>query len=102
MATGGHGGPPAVAGLVLLGIGFGLSVSPAMTQALVRVPPERAADASGVLTTVVQLSQVIGVAGFGTLFLATHSLPVTGSWLAVTAGVSALCGVALSRSASRS
>jgi hypothetical protein len=35
----------------------------------VHVPPAEAADASGLLTTTIQLSQVLGVAVFGSLFL---------------------------------
>jgi len=44
-------------------------------QALVHVPPAEAADASGVLTTTIQLSQVIGVAVFGSLFLSLAAHP---------------------------
>jgi hypothetical protein len=57
------------AALVVDGAGMGFAVSPLLTQALVRVPLSQAADASGLLTTAVQLGQVIGVAVFGTVFL---------------------------------
>lgn len=40
-----------------------------LTLALVNVPRHAAFDASGLLTTTVQLAQVIGVAVFGSLFL---------------------------------
>ena len=52
-------------------IGLGLGVMPiVITVALEHVPIEEAADASGLLLTVVQLGQVVGVATIGTLFLA--------------------------------
>jgi MFS family permease len=64
-------GQPAQLCLVTAGVGMGLSASPLLTQALTRVPAERAADASGVLTTTMQLGQVTGVAAVGTVFLAS-------------------------------
>lgn len=57
--------------VAFLGMGAGLSLgfSPTLTGALADVRKEDAADASGLLVTVAQLGQVIGVAVFGTLFL---------------------------------
>ncbi|MER5749993.1 MFS transporter [Streptomyces sp. NPDC002088] len=52
-----------------VGTGLALAFSPTLTRALVTVRPEDAADASGLLATVTQLGQLIGVAAFGTLFL---------------------------------
>ncbi len=54
-----------------MGLGGFLAVafSPLVTQALVRVPLHQAADASGLLTTSIQLSQAVGVAVFGSVFL---------------------------------
>ncbi|MEV0223002.1 MFS transporter [Streptomyces sp. NPDC050704] len=52
-----------------VGIGLALAFSPTLTRALATVRPEDAADASGLLATVTQLGQLIGVAAFGTLFL---------------------------------
>ncbi|MFG2557979.1 hypothetical protein [Streptomyces sp. NPDC048496] len=46
-----------------------LAFSPLLTRALANVRPEVAADASGVLVTVTQLGQLIGVATFGALYL---------------------------------
>lgn len=66
---GGTGGAALFMGLVLFGGGMGSGFSPLMTRALAGVPVADAADASGVLATVVQLSQVVGVATFGTLML---------------------------------
>jgi EmrB/QacA subfamily drug resistance transporter len=54
---------------IVLGAGFGLSFSPLMARAFVNVPLPEAADASGVMSTTLQLGQVLGVATFGTLFL---------------------------------
>jgi predicted MFS family arabinose efflux permease len=48
--------------LVAAGVGMGLSVSPLLTQSLVHVPLSQVADASGLLTTTMQLGQVVGVA----------------------------------------
>jgi EmrB/QacA subfamily drug resistance transporter len=66
---GGTGAAALFVGLVLFGGGMGAGFSPLMTRALAGVPLADAADASGVLATVVQLAQVVGVATFGTLML---------------------------------
>jgi MFS family permease len=93
--------------LLAAGAGMGLSVSPLLTQALVGVPGAKAADASGVLTTTVQLSQVLGVAGIGAVFLSaddTHgsaAISATGWWLAVVAGVGLVAAIGLSRTVLR-
>jgi len=55
--------------MAMLGAFMGASFSPLLTHGLVRVPPARAADASGLLTTVLQLSLVLGVTVFGDVFL---------------------------------
>jgi hypothetical protein len=54
-------------------LGLGVAYSPVMTLALRRVPPPLAPDASGLMVTVIQLGQVLGVAAFGTLYLSTGS-----------------------------
>ena len=46
-----------------------MAASPIVTVALSKVAPQDASDASGVLTTVIQLGLVIGVATFGSVFL---------------------------------
>jgi hypothetical protein len=56
-------------GLAAVGLGLGLSVSPLLTQSLTHVPAARAADASGLLTTAVQLGQLLGVAAIGSVYL---------------------------------
>jgi MFS family permease len=55
--------------ILFFGGGMGLAFSPMFAFAMAHVPPANAADASGVLSTVNQLGQVIGVAGFGTVYL---------------------------------
>ncbi|MFF5917508.1 MFS transporter [Streptomyces flavochromogenes] len=70
LADGGAGGWGLYPALGTLGAGISLAFSPALTGALATVRPEDAADASGLLATVTQLGQLIGVAAFGTLFLA--------------------------------
>lgn len=72
----------------VMGLGFGAAFSPLMTRALSYVPLADAPHASGLLSTVVQLGQVIGVATFGTLYLSL--LPSSGS-----AGAVATTDVAL-------
>ncbi|MER6982162.1 MFS transporter, partial [Streptomyces carpinensis] len=60
--------------------------------------PEDAADASGLLATVAQLGQLIGVAAFGTLFLnRLESLGASGAYTsaeALSACMYALAGAA--------
>ncbi|MFJ7147745.1 MFS transporter [Streptomyces sp. NPDC100445] len=66
---GGDGGAALYAGYAGTGAGLALAFSPTLTGALATVRPEDAADAGGLLSTVSQLGQLIGVAAFGTLFL---------------------------------
>jgi len=75
LRAGGRGGPWLFLILVVYGAAFGAAFSPLVTQSLVRVPRSEAADASGLLTTTIQLSQVIGVAVFGSLFLTLAAQP---------------------------
>jgi MFS family permease len=84
--------------LVVAGVGMGLSASPLLTQSLLRVPGERAADASGVLTTTMQLGQVTGVAGIGTLYFTVGSLSTSALFLAGLAAVGVVAGLGLTRS----
>lgn len=64
-----HGGALLPLALLLMGAGLGSAFAPLTTNSLVNVPLRQAPDASGLLTTTVQLSQVIGVAVFGSLYL---------------------------------
>jgi MFS family permease len=77
------------AGLAMAGLGLGLSISPLLTQSLVHVPASRAADASGLLTTTVQLGQLMGVAAIGSVYLARAALPAAGAGRSMRALASA-------------
>ena len=74
----------------------------------VKVPLHQAADASGLLTTTIQLGQAVGVATFGSLFLTLdadrggagaavsgHALAVTFVWLAAGMVFAVAAGVPL-------
>lgn len=76
-----------------------------MTVALRHVAPEDAADASGLLLTLMQIAQVVGIATIGTLFLALsesggstrHAEYGTGWALAGAAFLGAVCALRLAR-----
>jgi MFS family permease len=94
LRSGGSGGLLLQVGLIVTGAALAFGFSPLVTHALVRVPLQHAADASGLVTTTIQLGQAIGVATFGSLFLTLdtdrgaaaavsgHAVAVTMSWLA--------------------
>jgi MFS family permease len=96
---GGAGGAGLQVALILLGAGSAAAFSPVMTRALVRVPVEHAADASGLIVTTIQLAIVTGVATFGTLYLnlaarlPAHAL--AGSLRLVSAHAISVTGVVL-------
>lgn len=107
---GGGGGAVLYAGYAGTGAGLALAFSPTLTGALATVRPQDAADASGLLATVAQLGQLIGVAAFGTLFLnrlesfgAVRSYPSAEAFsvcawaLAGTAAAGAVSGLVLRR-----
>lgn len=84
----GPAGPHPVLLATLVGVaatGLAFSFSPVIAVALAEVPPADAAHASGLLTTVMQLSQAIGVATFGTLYLVLA--PVTTAIRGTTAAL---------------
>ena len=93
LAAGLHAGITALTwtGLAAVDLGLGLSVSPLLTQSLTHVPAARAADASGLLTTTVQLGQLLGVAAIGSVYLSR-----AGSALAPTPGPGSGAGHAAS------
>ena len=121
LRRGGTGGLQLQAFLLVVGASLALAFSPLVTHALVRVPLHQAADASGVLTTAIQLSQAVGVAVFGSVFLTMdargatamspghaaplvhipeisgHALGVTLAWTAVTLAFGAAAAVPLAR-----
>ena len=110
LRSGGRGGIPLQVALVITGAALALGFSPLVTHALVRVPLRHAADASGLLTTTIQLGQAVGVATFGSLFLTLadgragdvpavsgHALAVTMSWLAAAMLLGVVAGIPLAR-----
>ena len=117
LAVGLHTGAGALTwtGLAVAGLGLGLSVSPLLTQSLTHVPPARAADASGLLTSTVQLGQLLGVAALGSIYLSraagsgssatgraaasAAAMSGTACWLAVLSVAGLLAAVVMVRAA---
>ena len=83
-----------LAGLAAAGLGLGLSVGPLLTQSLTHVPPARAADASGLLTTTVQLGQLLGVAAIGSVYLSRAAGPGISTTGRAAASAAAMSGTA--------
>jgi MFS family permease len=108
---GGRGGVGLYVALGLVGLGLGGAFGAMVTHALINVPPRSAADASGLLTTTVQLSQVVGVAVFGSVFLSlsdrstddasAHAVSVTLGLLIAVLAAGTIGGVALGRTVLR-
>jgi MFS family permease len=106
---GGHGGIGLAVSMVVFAGGLAAAFSPLLTVGLTHVRPADAADASGVLATMVQLGQVIGVATFGTLYLtlvthpgahpSAHAEAITAVAIAGAAVLAAACTVPLLRQA---
>jgi MFS family permease len=69
MRGGSDGGAATYLLAAAFGAGMAAAYSPLMARTLLRVPVADAADATGVIVTVVQLALVVGVATFGTLYL---------------------------------
>jgi hypothetical protein len=82
-------------GLAGVGLGLGLSVSPLLTQSLTHVPATRAADASGLLTTTVQLAQLLGVTAIGSVYLSRAAGLAVASGSAVMSGSAVASGSAI-------
>ncbi len=110
LRSGGSGGVALQVGLVVTSAALAFGFSPLVTHALVRVPLRHAADASGLLTSTIQLGQAVGVATFGSLFLTLdtdrggatavvsgHALAVTMSWLAAAMLLGVVAGIPLAR-----
>jgi MFS family permease len=96
LAAGLHASIPALTwtGLAVAGLGLGLSVSPLLTQSLTHVPAARAADASGLLTTTVQLGQLLGVAAIGSIYLSRAAGSRTSTTGHAAASAAAMSGTA--------
>ncbi len=87
LADGSRGGLALPIVLFGTGLGMGFAFSPVLAVALTFVAPGDAPDASGVLTTIIQLGQVVGVSTFGSVFLSLAAQPglhATASALAST------------------
>jgi MFS family permease len=110
LRSGGQGGLALQLAMVVTGASLALGFSPLVTHALVRVPLHHAADASGLLTTTIQLSQAVGVATFGSLYLTLdahksgavsaasgHALAITLAWLAAAMVFGVAAATALAR-----
>lgn len=69
LRDGGHGGALFFVALMLFGLSMGPAFGSLMAHSLTHVPLASAADVSGLLTTTLQLGQVVGVATFGSAFL---------------------------------
>ncbi|GAA3996070.1 MFS transporter [Allokutzneria multivorans] len=99
--SGGHGGLTTLIAFAVWGATIGAGFSPLLSNSLRNVPPAEAADASGLLTTTLQLSQVVGVAAFGTVFLglapSSHAISVTLALLSGLLVLGSVSGLALSR-----
>jgi MFS family permease len=80
--------------LGLGGLGLGTAFTAMMGHLTSHVPPERAADLSGLLPTTAQLSGVLGVATFGTGYLAIAATSPRDGFIAVTALFACAAGVA--------
>ncbi|MEW2395981.1 MFS transporter [Streptomyces sp. NPDC046862] len=95
LRNGDDGGGWLYAAFAGVGVGLALGFSPTLTKALATVRPEDAADASGLLATVTQLGQLIGVAAFGALFLnRLESLGAPGSYTSADALLACMCALA--------
>ena len=104
---GSSGGTALEADLFVVGLALGLAFSPMITLALAHVPLSDAADASGVLVTVFQLGQLVGVSALGSTYLSlvhapgaaasAHALGVTLVALAASALLAAGCAAVMVR-----
>jgi hypothetical protein len=113
LRSGTSGGALLQVALVVTGAALALGFSPLVTHSLVWVPLHHAADASGLLTTTIQLSQAIGVATFGSLFLTLdtsyaragvarsvvsgQALGVTMAWVAAAMVLGVVAAIPLAR-----
>jgi hypothetical protein len=94
--------------LAVAGVGLGLSVSPLLTQSLAHVPAARAAGTCGLLTTTVQLGQLMGVAIIGSVYLShatlshgdgSGAMSVTAYWLAALSALGLVAAALMVRAA---
>lgn len=74
---------------VPFGLGAGVAFSPLMARALANVAPADAADASGLVTTIVQLGQVVGLSAVGSVYLSVSAAHGSASAIVVTTAIDA-------------
>jgi MFS family permease len=86
VSTGGPVSPALHLVLLLMGGLAGVAYGQLFASALGAVQSEDAADASGVLVTLIQLGNVVGVATFGTLYLSCLDSPLGAGLSAVASG----------------
>jgi EmrB/QacA subfamily drug resistance transporter len=107
LGLGGDGGALFSVALLLFGLSMGCAFGSLMAHALTHVPLQSASDVSGLLTTTLQLGQVVGVATFGSVFLtlaadsSAHALTTTMTWAAVLLLAGAGFAVVLARASVR-
>ncbi|WP_328645448.1 MFS transporter [Amycolatopsis sp. NBC_00348] len=107
LRDGGHGGALFFVALMLFGLSMGPAFGSLMAHSLTHVPLASAADVSGLLTTTLQLGQVVGVATFGSAFLtlaggsSAHAITTTMTGAAVLLLVGAGFAVVLARASVR-
>jgi MFS family permease len=80
--------------LAVAGGGYGAGFSAMMTAAVASVPPERAHDASGMMSTALQVSYAVGLTALGSLFLGSSHGPHAGGHGFMVVSL-ALAGLAL-------
>jgi hypothetical protein len=82
--------------LAVAGAGFGAGYSPVIARAVAGVPVEKARDASGLLTTAVQLFYALGVATIGSQFLSMAHGDDSGRAFSIAASACAALGIVAS------
>lgn len=86
-----HGIALLAPGLALEGVGMGLCIGPITTTVLSRVAPQHAGTAGGVLSTVQQVANAVGVALVGLVFF--HEARVAGYGRAFEVSLAILAGL---------
>jgi MFS family permease len=71
------------------GFGTAVAFSPLMARALANVAPADAADASGLLTTIVQLAQVVGLSTVGSVYLSVSAAHGSATAIVATTAIDA-------------
>jgi hypothetical protein len=80
--------------MALAGAGYGVGFSPVVTSGVARVPLVRARDASGILTTTIQVSYAAGLTSLGSLFLSRAHVDAGTAFTDVSLIFAALSGAA--------